>query len=276
MAYFIGKPNSGSERGWQMVPLGGQKEVTLQGGSGLNVVDGGAHKKIVKLTQTTPGGSSPATRKFTIKGLKTGKTAVWAKQGNKIAATLVVNVRPQRVVTIAFNYVECGEGKIPLRKTKRSSATAPVLLEKLNGIYVPQANVKFQQVAARPLRIKEDLGEKVIRNQKTPLKDGFSVLVAHRVPGAQVNVFFVWECQKAGRGHDTDGVAQIAVSRTEKTNCMVEDNLGNVFENVVAHEVGHNLGLKDNYSNPKLLMYGQSSKTPGTLLEKADIERIWA
>jgi len=49
-----------------------------------------------------------------------------------------------------------------------------------------------------------------------------------------------------------------------------------VFENVVAHEVGHNLGLKDNYSNPKLLMYGQSSKTPGTLLEKADIERIWA
>ena len=85
------------------------------------------------------------------------------------------------------------------------------------------------------------------------------------------------ECQVAGGdGRDTDGVAEIAISPMEKTNCMVEDKLGNAFENVVAHEVGHNLGLEDNYCNKQLLMYGESTENPGIFLERKDIRKIWA
>ncbi len=272
MARFSGKKNNGFEVGWQMVPVNGQKEVELLAGSGLTVVDGGAHLKIIELRETTRGGSRASTRKFTIKGLKKGKAVIWAKNRSKISAQVTIQVIPQRIVAIAFNYVSDSAGN----KTKRSPKTANFLLRKLNNIYLPQANVNFQIVAARKLKINATLGKVVIRDLKKPSKDQFSVLIANRFPKAQVNVFFVWECQKAGKAHDTDGVAEIAVSRNEKTNCMVEDNLGASFERVVAHEVGHNLGLKDDYSIPDLLMYGQSGKIVGTRLRKSEIERIWA
>ncbi len=74
--------------------------------------------------------------------------------------------------------------------------------------------------------------------------------------------------------NDTDGVAEIAVSKNEKTNCMVEDTLGASFEWVVAHEIGHNLGLKYNYAIPELLMYDQFDICVGTRLRKSKIERI--
>jgi len=41
------------------------------------------------------------------------------------------------------------------------------------------------------------------------------------------------------------------------------------LKRVVAYEVGHNLGLKDDYTNPKLLMYGKKKgnkwDTPDTV-----------
>ncbi len=45
-------------------------------------------------------------------------------------------------------------------------------------------------------------------------------------------------------------------------------------ERVAAHEVGHNLGLKDHYTNPKLLMYGKKEKINGTLLTRSEILSI--
>ena len=272
MAKFIGKANDGFEPGWQIVPLSGQKEITLQGGSGLDVVDGGAHKKIIALKETTHGGNRLPVRRFMIKGVKRGKTVVWAKDKAKLAAQIVVEVKPQRVVTIALNYVEDKAG----HKTKRSPDTAGALLKKINDIYLPQANVKFRKVSAGILKINEDLGPIVMRDRKTPSKDKFSVLIANRVPGAQINVFFVWECEKAGLDADVEGHAEIAISRNEKTNCMVEDSLGTLFERVVAHEVGHNLGLKDHYTNPKLLMYGKKEKINGILLTRSEILSICA
>jgi hypothetical protein len=272
MARFIGKKDNGFENGWQMVPMYGQKEIELSAGAGLTVIDGGAHLKTVELKETTKGGLRASTRKFTIKGLKKGKTAIWAKDRSKTSAQLTVQVIPQRIVTIAFNYVSDNAGN----KTKRSPETVNSLLKKLNNIYLPQANIKFQKIAAQELKINASLGKVVIRDLKKPSKDEFSILIANRVPKAQINVFFVWECQKAGKAHDTDGVAEIAVSRNEKTNCMVEDKLGATFGRVVAHEVGHNLGLKDDYSKPDLLMYGQSDKSLGIRLRRSEIERIWA
>ncbi len=270
MARFVGKKNNGFENGWLIVPQNGQKDVELSGGSGLNVVDGGSFKKIIELKETTKGTSRVANRKFTIRGLKRGQTVIWVKKGSRTITRLVIQVAPQRTVTIAFNYVSDSAG----HNTKRSPKTAVILMQKLNSIYMPQANVKFHQIAARELKIKADLKKAVIRDQKNPSKDTFSLLVASRHPKAQINVFFVWECQKAGKSHDTDGVAEIAVSKNEKTNCMVEDNLGASFERVVAHEVGHNLGLKDDYSIPDLLMYGKTAKSVGTRLRRSEIERI--
>jgi len=272
MARFIGKKNNGFEVGWQMVPLNGQKEIELLAGSGLTVEDGGAHLKIIELKETTLGGSRASNRKFTIKGLKKGKTAIWAKDRARISAQLTVQVVPQRIVTITFNYVSDSAR----HKTMRSPKTADDLVQKLNNIYLPQANVKFQKIAARDLKINANLGDVVVRDTKTPSNDKFSLLVANRDPKAQINVFFVRKCQKAGKSHDTDGVAEIAVTRNEKTNCMVEDNIGTTLERVVAHEVGHNLGLKDDYSMSDLLMYGQTAKTVGTRLRKSEIERIGA
>jgi hypothetical protein len=129
-------------------------------------------------------------------------------------------------------------------------------------------------VSAATLRINQDLGAVVKRDKKKPAADGFLVLVKNRVAGAQVNVFFVWECEKEGSAGETDGYAQIAVSKNEPVNCMVVDSLGASFEKVVAHEVGHNLGLKDDYTNPRLLMYGKTGKANGMLLTKTEIKTI--
>ena len=272
MPHFIGKPLTGSERGWQMVPLNGEREVTLKDGSGLTVIDAAASRKYIELSQVTAGGNKPANRTFRIRGLKEGKTLLWARRGSKNVATMVVEVKPERTVTVAFNYVRDTAG----HRTTRTANTVAELVRKLNDIYQPQANLTFRMLEAREVEIPKDLGDKVIRDRKNAKTDGFSSLVAERVKAAQVNVFFVWECQRAGRTHDTDGVAEIATSRNEKTNCMVEDALGMKFENIVAHEIGHNLGLVDDYNNPKLLMHGVSNDVQGTLLERKQIEKIWA
>lgn len=271
MARFVGKNNDGFEIGWQMVPVNGQKEIELIAGSGLTVMDGGAHLKIIELKETTLGGPRASNRKFVIKGLKKGKTAIWAKDRSRISAQMIAQVIPQRIVTITFNFVSDRGEK---HYTKRDPKIADDLIQKLNNIYLPQANVKFQKIASRKLKIDADLGEVVVRDKKTPSNDKFSLLVDSRDPNAQINVFFVWKCQTAGMSHDTDGVAEIAVSRDEKTNCMVEDDLGASFERVVAHEVGHNLGLKDDFSASDLLMYGQTAKSLGTRLRKQEIDRI--
>lgn len=44
----------------------------------------------------------------------------------------------------------------------------------------------------------------------------------------------------------------------------------------VTHEVGHNLGLKDDYTNPKLLMYDKKEKINGILLTQSEILSICA
>jgi len=270
MVKFVGKPNEGFETSWQLVPKGGNRELVLQSGGGLNVIDVGAHKKIIDLKETTQGGLKMQNRKFIIKGLKAGETVIWAKDSKRTQAQIVVEVKPQRVVKIAFNYVEDKAG----HKTKRTPKTANDILKNLNAIFLPQANVKFLLISADRLKINKDLGQVIMRDKKTSFKDEFSILVKKRVQAAQINVFFVWECQKQGSSGETEGYAEIAISRNDKTNCMVEDSLGSSLEKVIAHEVGHNLGLKDNYINSSLLMYGKKSKTTGILLTKSEIKTI--
>lgn len=160
------------------------------------------------------------------------------------------------------------------------SGTLDDLIAKANAVWEPQANVTFtKKLVTDPLPFKQEFGD-VVRFSKhlpttgpnaVPLSEHeWDIVVAKRDPGADFNVFFVWEYEQ----DDTPNVDNTAAGTVaSQKSCIMEDSTNGPAELVFAHEAGHNLGLGHTGNAGELMFEGVLSNS-SRKITRAQAERI--
>jgi hypothetical protein len=238
---------------WQMVPLGGTKEVRLLWGPNLAVVSTVPGVATVANSTAAYARSTRNIRYLTIRGRSHGTCFIEAKQGSAVKARLEVAVKRPKLVRLAFNFVKDTGG----HRTRRATASVNQYVQTMNRIYTPQANIRFSVVQTRWVTVNRNLGTVVRFSSHLPgVAAGhheWDHVVAKRYGAADFNFFFVWEYeQDATPGTDNTDAGALG------PNCIFEDRAGVEIGETLAHEVGHFLGCRDYYANGdrSLLMYG--------------------
>jgi hypothetical protein len=189
-----------------------------------------------------------------------GDAEIQARDGTgRIHARLRVSVLEKLVVKSAFHYVaNAGVG------TTRKVGDEIALLENMNQVYLPQANIEFVKLpggqGASVLRLSGNFGTEV---NDLPTDSEFDKVRAHRNTNARFNVFFVRELEDDAEGtvnaegNLTDTMDALATIGPPG-DCVFEDKAGRDVGVTLAHEAGHALGVRHASpvrTTPEMLMW---------------------
>lgn len=256
---------------WQMVPLGSYRWLGLTEARNLTLVT--SDSSVIRVTLSNAVAGMPAgSVAVCVQGLKRGRAYVTVRRTGATATIcqLEVNVKPAKGLYLAFNFVR----DIANHRTNRATASVDNLLNTMNSIYYPQANVYFAKRSSRWVTVNRNLGS-VVRYSKhlsgvAASEHEWDVVVAQRDNAAHWNVFFVWEFEM-----DNTPSVDGADAANSGANCIFEDNAGVDIGETLAHEIGHFFGCSDYYTaNTKdWLMYGYTD-VRGRSLPKAHVNQI--
>lgn len=289
---------------WQMVPLGGTRQLTLLGVGSL--VMRVRHPRILQATQFRAAGNVM----LALRGLREGKAIVeWVAarrpqrglslgpmvamaRGAGVAFgagvglllgialrsalgtaapgfSLEVSVKKQKRIHTAFHYVDDGR----VQKTARSIAALNGLIAGTNTILDRQANVEIVRKSAAALAIAQNLGS-VVRFSShlagvAAAEHEWDDIVRHADAAADFNVYFVKEYEQDNTpGVDNTRAGTIAAEK----NCILEDNIANTSE-TLAHETVHLLGIGRHSGTASHLIASGAVRT-GQTISKAQANRI--
>lgn len=224
---------------WFMVPLGKKRQIYLRYGDGLDVTS--ANPAIAGIGYVDPifgAFGANGRRIISIEGKMHGRTFIQVRKGNFLVAQLEVAVKKLKEVRLAFNFVADNAG----HQTTRNSSDVDNWLAELNLIYTPQTNIQFVKNSVRAVTVKKNLGNVVQTSVSQPrlpeLQSDWYQVVAQRDKSAPINLFFVWELES----DKTPLEDNVEGSHYEK-NCLIEDDLSADLVKVIAHELGHALGV---------------------------------
>jgi hypothetical protein len=272
---------------WQMVPLNGSRSLDLVGAEGAIVLNLTPH--VVEVVEGS--GRDASHRLIALWGRRPGRATinVVSADGRQLTK-LEVSVRPKKPpIKIAMNFVK--DIRSATRQVRRAWGdsnyrdVAAETMETLNEVFMPQANIPLTLHSARIVTVNQDLGDVVwaaedgvmhcaIYGIKTALsgakpqsykqeKTEWNAVVSKRDASADINVFFVW-------GVESTGIAAALAGLAYKGDCLCQDVGRTIDGLMVAHEVGHCLGL-DHDGRADLLMNPDGD---GSRLTKTEIERI--
>jgi len=261
---------------WQMVPVGGDRYVILRDGAGLTVTSQGP--AVVTVTEVTQRQLPTANRRsfqsgdrfFKLHGVTKGNARIRASRGTSSVVELEVDTKNRKNVSVTFNFVQDNAG----HKTRRNTAQTTNWLWMINLIYNNQANIFVTQRAARAVTVPANLGA-VVRFSShltgvAASEHEWDDVIATGDAGADVNFFMVWEYeQDATPGTDQTDAGHL------NGNVLYEDSAGRQNGETMAHEIGHYLGVGDNYdaARQRELMYGYTD-TRGIHLPKAHVNTM--
>jgi hypothetical protein len=253
-----------------VIPSGGSTLVILEGGSGLEVrssLPAKVHVHEFKTKQERAGATRNATnpsdamrrfeagswRIFSITGdspVGLDKVTVEAKNNaHDSEATLKVIVLAKKTVKVAIRPVLVRDGNqlVSLGKT----ADPDKLLQEMNAIWNPQANVYFELGRTDPATI-EGLAPKADRLDMQKLPQSF---LDERDSGSALTFFLVYAVRDGG-------TPALGVTTAKDRISLIADGRS---DSTMAHEAGHFLGSlneKGNYSSK----YGHPEKSQEMLM----------
>jgi len=254
---------------WQMVPFLGTRYVILRGGTGMTVTS--SSLLTVLVTEVTPSDLPagvwghertsllPTDRIFQLFGVWRGAAVIEAK-GPTGSVQLEVDVKLRKTVRVTFTFMEDNAG----HKTKRVPAQAREWIKKVNYIFLNQANVEFLIRFTRDKKVDKDLGP-VITTLSSAAGEEVDIY-PHGDPNADFNIFMVWEVEITDDAGNETGFQ-------DGKNILLDDRGAKDIAESVAHELGHALGLPDQYTIKRKLMYGYDD-VRGIDLSKEDVNIV--
>lgn len=260
---------------WLLLRVNTPKQVRLRDAS--NWVVGAPRQGLVNVV--ADGLPTLADRTITVTAVGEGTTTIEARSPDgRHAIHLTAYTRPLLLVTIAFYFVR--DSAEPRHGTTRPMADAARALHRINEIYTPQANLTFQQVDLQPVTVPGDLGRHIDLPRSggggTEMASIEAATVPSQVMGvralglatrARVRVHFVWSLRTVGdRRGDKEGAGRIGGQ-----TLLIEDRLGADMGTIVAHEVGHTLGLDHPGARRGWLMF-PTTQGIGTFIPKRHVE----
>ncbi len=261
---------------WLLLSADAPKQIRLRDAAHWSVSAPG-HGLVSVVVDGAPGAPD---RGITVTAFGEGTSTIEARSPDgRRTIHLTVYTRPMLSMTIAF-YFACDEAG---HRTTRPMAEAAGILQRLKDIYSPQANITFHQVDFQPVTVPGDLGPHIdLPSPGHGAGAEFAAIeaatVAQRVMGvralsqalhARLRVHFVWSIHQVGvGGDDVEGASLIGGD-----TLVIEDNLSAEVGAVVAHEVGHALGLTHHGAHHHWLMY-PTTQGFGTTIPKRHVDLL--
>jgi hypothetical protein len=247
---------------WLMVPAAhGERTLRLKNAGGLTLrsSDPAVLRVLDRATKfaadriVVPDDNEP----ITLRGLLPGTAAVIGRDlDGKELPLLTVDVLPKRTASVGFYYMT-DKAK---HQTKRKVGDEKALLAEANRVFNRQANVFFEQKDARKLDVNEDWGDPV----------GYDVLGGEKLTklrtlgntALRIRVFFLWNYNP---GPEKDGDTDAEVDDFGGVVVAFEDDAGQDQGLSLAHEFGHNLGLRHRNTSKRLVMWPFTGQRAGRL-----------
>ncbi|MCG3195208.1 MAG: hypothetical protein L6R30_18215 [Thermoanaerobaculia bacterium] len=211
-----------------------------------------------------------------------GSGSVRAVDAQKaVRATLDFTVKEHRQYSVAFRFVEWGQGR--RGRTSRNASELRLLLSRVNHIYLPQTNVTFRQGSIGTVRIQSDLGDSFLMSRHPlPPNAHERHILPSRDAAAALTVFFVSEA--GSLYHEAHGVDLDAIYVHRLRILVIEDDLAARDEFVLAHELGHFLQSRNGVGpgqqhtagpgGARHLMFADSSRLLGARISKLMANRM--
>ncbi len=254
---------------WQMVPAGKYRYVALRDAAGATVAS--SDPSVVTCEEITtadlPGGTREPLqandRILKLKGIRRGAAKITAMGPGCAPGELEIGVKNRKTVQVVYNFVR--DAATPAHQTIRVPASAAQWSLEMNYIFNGQANVYLNNKAARWVDVPKDLGADIITTTSGVGEEADLYPLGDSATGV-INFFFVWSMDITDDPDDEDAF-------TEGRRIVFEDTAGAQLTETMAHEVGHALGLPDNYVTKRQLMYGITDDR-GVDLPKAHVNII--
>lgn len=166
---------------------------------------------------------------ISVTGIADGPTTIEAREGAVVLATLAIEVKDRRDLTVDYHVMSDSHAPPPPHRTTRTAAAATPLTNSLNQVWELQANVHFSTGVTDAQQVPTDLGPDIVADVAG---DPEWVAVIAFATGGNYNVFLVWEYNKPPGGIDN------AQAGTAGSNTLLED--GDCDDGrTLAHEAGH-------------------------------------
>lgn len=218
-----------------IVPIGRDKGVRLDGAPSVG-----------RLILQNPGLAvvSPVIGPFPsvirVRGLAPGGTVLeaWNDIGTVLLAELELVIKPTLVKSLALHVV----GDTANHGSRRSSSSIRSMVDESAALYRDQSNVEIAwDGSVRIVRVNIDLGAKVEAGFPPNLGAEWNTIAAEGDPAASLRGFFVHDFDFTDTAKDEFGGAGGIPARDFM---MGDDTPGRFETKVLAHEMGHCLGLE--------------------------------
>jgi hypothetical protein len=181
-----------------------------------------------------------------------GKVEAIDTKKKRAEATLKVIVLKEKRVKIAIRAVQVRDERGTLVNSSQKPVEPRILLEQMNAIWKPQANVMFELSQTEPVTIDELKPGQPADITNEALKAAF---IARKDPAAALTFFMV----KRAVNRDSQ---DLGVVNSEAGISLISDDRS---ESTMAHEAGHFLGSLSE-SGKFSMRYGHQGTAPNLLM----------